>query len=151
MKTTHVLSLTASLFLLAACATTASRPTMSEFQDIPIVETMAYAPDRSAIIESPKVKAARFVYKGRIEAESLGASMRTGLEQNGWKHLGTTTTSRGSLTQLFEKGTSSVQVVIWEGSWNTYLEVTTARLNDGTLPQPVVAPPPSAGAQQAIK
>jgi hypothetical protein len=151
MKTTHVLSLTAPLLLLTACATTPARPALSEFQDIPVVETMTYDPERSTIIEASRVKAARFVYKGRVEAESLGTSMRTGLEQNGWRHVATTTGSQRSITQLYSKGQSQLQLLIWEGSWNTFLEVTAARLDDGTLPVPAVAPTPGPGAQQVSK
>jgi hypothetical protein len=152
MKTQHVLSLAAPLLLLSACATTPGRPALSEFPDIPMVESMAYSPERSTIIESPKVKAARFVYKGRIEPESLGNEMRKGLEANGWKTVSSTTASRGSITQIYEKGSSTTQVLIWEGSWNTYLEVTTARVNDGTIPvAPVTAPAPGPGAAQVLK
>ena len=151
MKITHVLSLTAPLLLLTACSTTSGRPALSEFQDIPVVETMAYDAERSTIIEASKIKAARFVYKGRVEVQSLGTSMRTGLEQNGWKHVATTTGSQRSITQLYSKGQSQLQLLIWEGSWNTFLEVTTARLDDGTLPQPAIAPAPGTGAQQVSR
>jgi hypothetical protein len=78
--------------------------------------------------------------------------MRKGLEANGWKTVSSTTASRGSITQIYEKGSSTTQVLIWEGSWNTYLEVTTARVNDGTIPlAPVTAPAPGPGAAQVLK
>jgi hypothetical protein len=74
MKTTRARRLTVLLLvalLLAACATTPSRPVRSEFADIPVPKGMTYVPDRSTIIETPNVKAARFVYRGRLELEGL--------------------------------------------------------------------------------
>ena len=129
MSTQHAITVAASLLLLSACATAPVRPAFSEFQDIPVVEGMNYDPGRSTVIESPTIKAARFVYRGRIEVESLSASTRKGLEANGWRHVGTTTTSKGSILEVFEKTGSTVQLVYWEGFWYTYLEVAATRLN----------------------
>jgi len=130
MKTTRALGLTAlvpAILLLAACATTPTRPLRSEFQDIPVPKGMTYVPDRSTIIETPNVKAARFVYRGRFELESLAVVMRTGLEGSGWRHRGSTTTSASTTNQAYEKSGKFVQVVFWEGSWYTYMEVTASQ------------------------
>jgi len=113
--------------LLAACATTPTRPTRSEFQDIPVPNGLTYVPDRSTIIESPTVKAARLVYRGRIELESLAVAIRATLESNGWRHLSSTTSSNPTTTQVYEKGGNSLQVVFWETWWYTYVEVTASR------------------------
>jgi hypothetical protein len=130
MKKTRALSLTAlfsAVLLLAACATTPTRPLKSEFQDIPVPKGMNYVPDRSAIIDMPNVKAARFVYRGRYEMESLAVSMRAGLEGSGWRHRGSTTTSTAVTNQIYEKAGNFVQVVFWEGTWYTYMEVTASQ------------------------
>jgi len=121
-----VFALVAGL-LVAACATTPGRPVRSEFQDVPPPKGMNYVPERSTIIESPAVKAARFVYRGRIELESLAASQRTTYEAGGWRHLSSATTSARTTNQLYEKSGRYLQVVFWEGSWYTYMEVTTSQ------------------------
>jgi len=130
MKKTRALGPTALLpvvLLLTACATTPTRPLKSELQDIPIPKGMNYVPDRSAIIEMPNVKATRLVYRGRLEMESLAVSMRAGLEGSGWRHRGSTTTSTAVTNQIYEKAGNFVQVVFWEGSWYTYMEVTASQ------------------------
>ncbi len=131
MSTSHVrrvlTGLTAAALLASACATTPTRPTRSEFQDIPVPKGLTYVPERSTVIESPVVKAARLVYKGRFELESLAVAMRSTLESSGWRHISSTTSSNPTTTQVYEKGGNSLQVVFWETWWNTYVEVTASR------------------------
>src|SRR5918993_4772346 len=111
-----------------SCASTPTRAVRSEFEDIPVPKGLTFEPDRSTIIESPQVKAARLVYRGRIEIESLAAAMRTTLEGNGWRNVSSTTTSRHGTTQVYEKAGNSVQVLLWEGLWYTYVELTASRV-----------------------
>ena len=113
--------------LFVSCASTPTRAVRSEFEDIPVPRGLTYEPDRSTIIESPQVKAARLVYRGRIEIESLAGAMRSTLEGNGWRNVSSTTTSRHGTTQVYEKAGNSVQVVLWEGLWYTYVELTASR------------------------
>lgn len=110
--------------VLAGCA---SMPqARSEFEDIPVPRGMEYKASMSTVIESPSVKAAKVVYRGRLEPTSLATVMRSMLETNGWRHVGTTTAS-GTSAQIFEKADTSVTVRIWEGWWYTYLELTGGR------------------------
>ena len=113
--------------LFVGCASAPPRAVRSEFEDIPVPKGLTYEADRSTIIESPQVKAARLVYRGRIEIESLAAAMRTTLEGNGWRNVSSTTTSRHGTTQVYEKAGNSVQVLLWEGLWYTYVELTASR------------------------
>jgi hypothetical protein len=114
--------------LFVSCASTPTRAVRSEFEDIPVPKGLTYEADRSTVIESPQVKAARLVYRGRIEIESLAAAMRTTLEGNGWRNVSATTTSRHGTTQVYEKNGNSVQVILWEGLWYTYVELTASRV-----------------------
>jgi hypothetical protein len=110
--------------MLAGCA---SMPqARSEFEDIPVPRGMEYKASMSTVIESPSVKAAKVVYRGRLEPQSLAVAMRSMLESNGWRHVGSTTAS-GTTAQVFEKGDTSVSVRIWEGWWYTYLELSGGR------------------------
>ncbi|MGH7322140.1 MAG: hypothetical protein ACRELA_21305 [Candidatus Rokuibacteriota bacterium] len=130
MKTRNGASVILILLVGAACATTPARPLRGEFDDIPVPAGLAYQPARSTVIESPSVVAARVVYRGRIEAESLAMTMRTALEANGWRHLSGTSGTKQGATQLFEKGGRSLQVRVWEGGlfdWYTYLELAASR------------------------
>ena len=127
MKTHRVLVASVGALLLAACATTPTRPVKTDFQDIPVPQGMVYVPDRSTVIESPVVRAARFVYRGRLEMESLGTSMQAGLERAGWRRITINTTSTTTTTQVYEKAGNYLQVVLWEGNWYTYMEVTASR------------------------
>jgi len=113
---------------LAACASSPARPQRSEFEDIPVPKGLALDADKSTIIESPSVKAARLFYKGRLEPESLGIAFRTTLEANGWRHLSSTLSSGKGTTQVYEKPGSSLQVLIYEGIYYTWVELSATRV-----------------------
>jgi hypothetical protein len=115
------------LLLLTGCATTSSRVLRSEFEDIPVPKGLTYLEDRSTIIESPSVKAARLLYRGRIEITSLAAALRATLEANGWRSVSATTAAPHGTTQVYEKGGNSLQVRLWEGWYYTYVELTASR------------------------
>lgn len=111
---------------LTACASS-PRQARSEFEDIPVPEGLALDRKKSTVIEAPNVKAARLVYKGRIEPDSLGVAFRATLEANGWRHLTSTTSSDKGTTQVYEKSGNSLQVMIYEGLYYTWVEVSAAR------------------------
>lgn len=114
------------LALTAGCATTSSGPTRSEFEDIPVPTGLTYQPSESTIIESPTVKAARLVYRGRLEVASLSDAMRTTLEANGWRYV-SSTSADDDITQVYEKSGSSLEVRLIDGWWFTYVELTASR------------------------
>jgi len=115
------------LALTAGCATTSARSTRSEFEDIPVPKGLTYQPSKSTIIESPTVKAARLVYRGRLEVESLSVAMRTTLEANGWRHVSSTSAAEHGITQVYEKSGSSLEVRVLDGWWFTFVELTASR------------------------
>jgi len=116
--------------LMAGCAPTSSKPTRSEFEDIPVPSGLTYLPDKSTIIESPTVKAARLVYRGRLEVDSLSVAMRTTLEANGWRHVSTTSAGDHGIVQVYEKSGNPLEVHLIDGWWFTYVEVTASRALD---------------------
>jgi hypothetical protein len=123
-------SITTALLVLAFAAGCASAPpkqARSEFEDIPVPKGLSYQPDKSTIIESPTVKAARLVYRGRLEVDSLSAAMRTTLEANGWRHVSSTAVSDHGVTQIYEKASSSLEVRLMDGWWYTVVELTASR------------------------
>ena len=71
MSIQHLVAAFLVLALTAGCATTSSRPVRSEFEDIPVPKGLSYQPSKSTIIESPTVKAARLVYRGRVVGTTL--------------------------------------------------------------------------------
>ena len=115
------------LTLTPGCATTSSQPPRSAFDDIPVPNGLTYQPSKSTIIESPTVKAARLVYRGRIEVDSLAAAMRTTLEANGWRHISSTATADHGITQVYEKSGNPLEVRLIDGWWYTYVELTASR------------------------
>jgi hypothetical protein len=127
--------LSATVLALTACASTPPRVQRSEFEDIPVPKGLAVDLNRSTIIESPTVKAARLFYKGRIEPDSLSVAFRTTLEANGWKHLSSTTASEKGTTQIYEKAGSSLQVMIYEGWYYTWVEMSATRMVGSTSAQ----------------
>ncbi|HEU5319288.1 MAG TPA: hypothetical protein VFX28_00700 [Methylomirabilota bacterium] len=127
MNVHRTLAALAVALAVTACASNPPRPVRSEFEDIPVPRGLSYQASRSVIIESPTVKAARLVYRGRIEPDSLAVAMRTTLEANGWRHVSSTSTSRHGATQVYEKGGNSLEVRLWEGWWFTYVELTASR------------------------
>lgn len=133
----RLLFLSAIILTLTACASTPSRAPRSEFEDIPVPKGLTLDLDRSTIIESPSVKAARLFYKGRVEPESLAVAFRSTLEANGWRHLSSITSSSKGTTQVYEKAGNSLQVLIYENLWYpcvwyTCVEVSTTRVVGGS-------------------
>jgi hypothetical protein len=105
-----------------------TRPARSEFEDIPVPKGLAYVDGDSTIIESPTVKAAKLVYRGRVEPVSLGTAIRSTLEANGWRHISTATAGTAGTTQVYDKPQgNSLQVKVWEGWYYTYVELTASR------------------------
>jgi len=123
----HTVAALLLLALTAGCATSSSQPTRSEFEDIPVANGLTYQPSKSTIIESPTVKAARLVYRGRVEVDSLAVAMRTALEANGWRYVSSTSTSDHGVTQVYEKAGNPLEVRLIDGWWYTYVEMTVTR------------------------
>jgi hypothetical protein len=127
MRTQRTLASALLIVVLAGCATFAPKSARNEFEDIPVPKGLAYMEDDSTIIESPSVKAAKLVYRGRVEPVSLGNAMRATLESNGWRHVSTATPSGKGTTQVYEKTGQALQVRVWESWYYTYVELTTSR------------------------
>jgi hypothetical protein len=116
------------VLVLSACASNPPRPVKSQFEDVPVAKGMSYRPGDSTVIETPTVQAAREVYRGRIEIESLATATRATLEANGWRHVSTSKTAQHGINQVFEKQGTALQVLLYEGWIYTYAEYTTARV-----------------------
>jgi len=130
---THRIPLTviAAALFLSACASNPPRPMRSEFEDIPVPKGLTYQVDDSTVIETPKIRAGRHIYRGRLEVESLNVAIRNTLEANGWRHVASTQASKHGTTQVYEKDGDSLQVLVWEGFWYTYAEYTMGRVVKG--------------------
>jgi len=122
------LTVIASLLLGACASTPPSRQVRSEFEDIPVPKGLAYQADDSTIVETPNVKAVRYVYRGRLEPDSLSTAIRSTLEANGWRHVSSVRNNQHGATQVYEKEGDSLQVQLWEGLWYTYAEYSTGRV-----------------------
>jgi len=126
----HLIVLSAIALTLTACASSPARPQHTEFEDIPVPKGLTLDLDKSTIIESPSVKAARLFYKGRLDPESVALAFRTTLEANGWRNLSSMTAAKQGITQVYEKAGNSLQVTIYEGlfSYYTWVEVSATRV-----------------------
>jgi hypothetical protein len=113
---------------LSACASSPPRAQHSEFEDIPVPKGLVLDWSRSTIIESPTIKAARLFYKGRLTPDSLAVAFRTTLEANGWRHVSSTTAAAKGTTQVYDKAGSSLQILIYEGWYYTWAEVSATRV-----------------------
>ena len=136
----RVLLLCALVLGLASCASSSgpTRAQRSEFEDVPVPAGLTLDSSRTTIIESPTVKAARLFYKSRIKPDSLAVAYRTALEANGWRHVSSTTSASKGTTQVYEKQDSSLQVLIYEGWYYTWTEVSTTRITG----RPAATPAP---------
>jgi hypothetical protein len=137
MKTKMLLMLAVALaFSLSACSSTKGIPPVrSEFMDIPLPDGLVYMPDKSAVIESETVRAARLMYSSKFELGSLVLSIQDGLQGNGWRLVRTTSFPQMGTMQLYEKGEASLQIRIWEGgafSGSTYVELSGTRATSRT-------------------
>ena len=128
MKLKGFAAVAVTSLMLAACASTPPRATRTEFEDIPVPKGLAYQVEDSTVIETPNVKAGRHIYRGRLELDSLTTAIRSTLEANGWRHVGTSKTSQHGVSQVYEKQGTSLQVLLWEDLIFTYAEYTTARV-----------------------
>jgi hypothetical protein len=128
---THFRTATLGVLLLAAgCATTSVPPLRSEFGDVPLLEGLSYRPGESVVIETKSVRAARLLYRGRMEPGSVVVEMQKGIEANGWRLVRTTSVAGHGTMQLYEKGDASLQLQVWEGGmfgYYTYVEVSGTR------------------------
>ncbi len=113
---------------VTACASSPPRVQRSEFEDIPVPKGLELDWSRSMIIESPTIKAARLFYKGRLTPDSLAVAFRTTLEANGWRYLSSITATNKGTTQVYDKAGSSLQVLIYEGWYYTWAEVSATRV-----------------------
>jgi hypothetical protein len=130
---TRVFAVAFAIAVITGCATFSPRVARSEFEDIPVPKGLSYVESDSTIIESPNVKAAKLVYRGRVEPVSLGNAMRSTLEANGWRHVSTATAGDKGTTQVYDKPGNSLHVRLWEGWYYTYVELTASRtLSSGT-------------------
>ena len=118
-------------FALSACSSTKNVPPIrSEFMDIPLPGGLVYLADKSAVIESETVRAARLMYSSKFEPGSLVLSIQEGLQGSGWRMVRATSFPGMGTMQLFEKGDASLQVRIWEGGafdGSTYVELSGTR------------------------
>ncbi|MEX2223479.1 MAG: hypothetical protein WEG40_16950 [Candidatus Rokuibacteriota bacterium] len=125
----RVLMFCTLMLILTSCASSGpSRAQRSEFEDVPVPAGLTLDASRTTIIESPTVKAARLFYKSRIRPESLAVAYRTSLEANGWRHVSSTTSASKGTTQVYEKQDSALQILIYEGWYYTWTEVSTTRI-----------------------
>jgi len=127
MNTRRTLAGALLVLILAGCATFNTKVARSEFEDIPVPKGLVYLEGDSTIIESPAVKAAKLVYRGRVEPVSLGNAMRSTLESNGWRHVSTAMAGDKGTTQVYDKPGHALQVRVWESWYFTYVELTTSR------------------------
>jgi len=136
----RVLLLCALVLGLASCASSSgpARAQRSEFEDVPVPAGLTLDSSRFSNIASPTVKAARIFYKSRIKPDSLAVAYRTALEANGWRHVSSTTSASKGTTQVYEKQDSSLQVLIYEGWYYTWTEVSTTRITG----RPTATPAP---------
>ncbi len=135
MHTLRPLTVALAALVFTACASNPPRTVRSEFEDIPVPKGLSYVASKSTVIESPSVKAARLVYRGRIEPDSLATALRATLEANGWRHVSTTRSAAHGIDQVFTKDANSLQVLLWEGIYYTYVELTASR----AIPPPTQA------------
>jgi hypothetical protein len=129
--------------LTVSCAAAPSTQIQSQFPDLPLPRAIAYQAGRSLIVDSPNAKAAHLVFRGRVEAESLALGMRASLEAQGWRHV-SSSSDRGRVVQVYDRGGQTVQLEITEGLWFTYLAV------DVSEPQPGPPLAPRAAAESGI-
>ena len=118
----------AVVLILTGCASSSPQPQRSEFEDIPVPRGLTLDLNKSTVIESPTVKAARLLYKGRLDPESLAVAFRNTLEANGWRHLSSMTSADKGMTQVYDKSGNSLQVSIYEGIYYTWVEVSATRV-----------------------
>ena len=122
---TKILATAAIVLFAAGCATT---PARRQFDDINLPAGLVYQPDDSIVIESPTIKAAQLVYRGRLEPVTLGEAMRTRLEASGWRQVSRTSTSTDGTRQVYEKEGNVLGVHIYEGLWYTYLAISASEV-----------------------
>jgi len=118
---------TAAILLLATACTTTTTAARRQFDDIGVPSGLTYQPGDSIVIESPTVKAAQLVYRGRLEPMTLSDATRTRLEASGWRQVSRTSSKDGA-RQVYEKDGAALDVHVYESWWYTYLELSASQV-----------------------
>ena len=79
----------------------------------------------------------------RVGPGLADTAFRTTLEANGWRHLSSTMASGKGTTQVYDKSGNSLQIIIYEGFYYTWVELSTTKVIAGALASPT-APMPTA-------
>ena len=124
----HLLIFMAIVSTLSACASSPPRASAASSRISRSQRASNSDWSRSTIIESPTIKAARLFYKGRLTPDSLAVAFRTTLEANGWRYLSSTMAAGKGTTQVYDKAASSLQILIYEGWYYTWVEVSATRV-----------------------
>ena len=85
--------------------------------------------------ESPTVKAARLVYRGRLEVESLGLGHADHPRGERLASRQQHAVADQGVTQIYEKAGSSLEVRLLDGWWFTFVELTASRSLQHGLPR----------------
>ncbi|HZO38055.1 MAG TPA: hypothetical protein VFE97_02440 [Methylomirabilota bacterium] len=120
MKTKIFSTVVIMIFATGCTTTTTAR---RHFDDITVPSGMAYQADDSILIESPNLKAAHLVYRGRLEPVTVSDAMRTRLEAGGWRQVSRTNTIKDGMRQVYEKDGNAMELHVYEGLWYTYLAI----------------------------
>ena len=139
---TNFVAAAALVLFATGCATT--QPVRRHFDDIDLPSGLVYQPNDSIVIESPTIKAAQLVYRGRVEPITLGDSMRTRLEASGWRQISRTSSSADGTRQVYEKDGSALDVHIYDGLWYTYMALSTSQIRSPAPVQTGSDTPPAA-------
>jgi hypothetical protein len=139
--TTKIFATIVIMMFATGCATTTAA--RRHFDDITLPSGMAYQADDSVVIESPNLKAAHLVYRGRLEAVTLGDAMRTRLEASGWRYVSRTSTISDGSRQVYEKDGNAIELHIYEKLWYTYLVINASEMLAQTQIQTSSDTPPA--------
>src|SRR5262249_12596142 len=124
----RILVLSLCLVTMTACASNPPRVQRSEFEDIPVPKGLTVDLNKSTIIESPEVKAARLFYQVRVEIESVAVACRTTLEASRMKNGSAATLSDQGIAQVYEEPSRSLQVRIYDCWYNPGVEMSATRV-----------------------
>ncbi|CCO23018.1 hypothetical protein [Maridesulfovibrio hydrothermalis] len=105
----------------------------TEFDDIAVPNELSQVPENSYVADGRNFKYGKIVLKGRVENKSLIDFFKNQMVKDNWTLSNSFTSTISALT--FEKPYKSCTIRIFDGSYNTEVEIYAVELKSAAFPE----------------
>ncbi|WP_027720595.1 hypothetical protein [Maridesulfovibrio zosterae] len=105
----------------------------TEFDDIAVPNELSRVPDQSYVADGQLFKYGKIVLKGHVENQSVIDFFKNQMGKDNWSLVSAFTSTVSALT--FEKPYKSCTIRIFDGSYNTEVEIYAVEMKSGAVPE----------------